>query len=341
MSEQYPGGFISKTEPTVNGSVARGMWTLSQAAGYAKQGLWPTVPAAPTIGTATAGDASASVTFTAPSNIGSAAITSYTVTSSPGGLTGTGASSPVTVSGLTNGTAYTFTVTATNGAGTGPASSPSGSVTPVKPPPALISSSTFDTASLVNTFTINAPATITSGNLLVCFITKVDNTGNPSSVPSGWTRAVTTAQNSFSYIYYKTATGSEPANYTWSGFGNSNQISATIQNWRYAAYYSTTVQQDFKNSPTYANPTPTLGPLTSPAANSVIIFMIGNEDAGQAFNTPSGFTAVTPLGTSHKSSIFLFYKTGVASGSTGTITVTPNSANSGQVPAQMILLNAV
>lgn len=130
MSEQYPGGFITKspTEPTT--TVAKGMWTLSQAAGYRKQSLWPTSPGAPTIGTATGGDTTASVAFTAPANAGSAAITSYTATSSPGGFTGTGSSSPITVSGLTNGTAYTFTVTATNGAGTGPASAASNSVTP-------------------------------------------------------------------------------------------------------------------------------------------------------------------------------------------------------------------
>ena len=62
------------------------------------------VPNAPTIGTATAGSGTASVTFTAPSNIGGGAITGYTVISSPGGITGTGASSPITVSGLTNDT---------------------------------------------------------------------------------------------------------------------------------------------------------------------------------------------------------------------------------------------
>ncbi len=87
-------------------------------------------PGAPTIGTATAGDAQASVTFTAPAATGGSAITGYTVTSSPGGLTGTGSASPITVAGLTNGTAYTFTVTATNIGGTGVASSASNSVTP-------------------------------------------------------------------------------------------------------------------------------------------------------------------------------------------------------------------
>jgi len=89
------------------------------------------VPDAPTIGTATGGDASASVTFTAPSNIGGGAITGYTVISSPGSITGTGTSSPITVSGLTNGTSYTFTVIATNAYGPSLPSSASNSVTPV------------------------------------------------------------------------------------------------------------------------------------------------------------------------------------------------------------------
>lgn len=91
-----------------------------------------TVPQAPTIGTATAGDVSATVTYTAGAT-GGKAVSAYTATSSPGSLTGTGAS-PITVSGLTNGTAYTFTVTATNANGTSTTSAASNSVTPELPP---------------------------------------------------------------------------------------------------------------------------------------------------------------------------------------------------------------
>jgi hypothetical protein len=90
-----------------------------------------TVPQAPTIGTASVG-ASGSGQVTVPYTAGStggSAITTFTATSSPGGLTGTG-SSPITVSGLTLGTAYTFAVTATNANGTSTASSASNSVTP-------------------------------------------------------------------------------------------------------------------------------------------------------------------------------------------------------------------
>ena len=102
-----------------------------------------TVPGAPTAVSAVAGNAQATVTFSPPASDGGSAITGYTVTSNPGSITASGAGSPIVVTGLTNGTAYTFTVTATNAVGTGPASSPSNSVTPSgAAPPAPVASVT-------------------------------------------------------------------------------------------------------------------------------------------------------------------------------------------------------
>lgn len=108
-----------------------GIWSLSQQMQAVGQGLWPRLPDAPTIGTATAGNAlCASVTFTAPTCTGNpAGITGYLVTSTPGCKTASGASSPLTVTGLTCGTSYTFKVKAQNAVGYGPCSAASNSVT--------------------------------------------------------------------------------------------------------------------------------------------------------------------------------------------------------------------
>ncbi|WP_158301665.1 X2-like carbohydrate binding domain-containing protein [Paenibacillus mesophilus] len=92
-----------------------------------------TIPAAPTDVTATAGNRQATVSFTAPSDNGGSAITGYVVTASTGDITATGTTSPITVTGLWNGTAYTFTVKAINSVGAGAPSAESNVVVPRAP----------------------------------------------------------------------------------------------------------------------------------------------------------------------------------------------------------------
>jgi hypothetical protein len=94
-------------------------------------------PGAPVLVGVTAGDAKAIVAFDAPGSDGGSAVTGYTATCSPvGGGTAksaTGSGSPLTVSGLVNGTAYTCTVLATNAVGDGPPSDTSSPATPFVP----------------------------------------------------------------------------------------------------------------------------------------------------------------------------------------------------------------
>ena len=91
-------------------------------------------PAAPTGAAASAGDGTATVSFVPGANDGGAPVGTFTAIASPGGHTDSGSSSPITVTGLANGTSYTFTVTATNAAGTSSASSSSNAVTPLGVP---------------------------------------------------------------------------------------------------------------------------------------------------------------------------------------------------------------
>jgi YVTN family beta-propeller protein len=107
----------------------------------------PTPASAPLDAAATAGDASATVTWKAPASSGSFPVTSYQAISTPAGRTCLVSAPALTceMTGLTNGAAYTFTVQALTGAGWGATSSPSNAVTPrAVPKPSITITGTRD-----------------------------------------------------------------------------------------------------------------------------------------------------------------------------------------------------
>jgi outer membrane protein OmpA-like peptidoglycan-associated protein len=115
---------------TVKAHNARGASLASPSAA----GKPVTVPGAPTAVSVARGDGQVSVSFTAPASDGGSTITGYRVTRLPGGVQTSCPGSPCAITGLTNGTAYTFTVEAINAVGTSAAGSSGSSVTPAGAP---------------------------------------------------------------------------------------------------------------------------------------------------------------------------------------------------------------
>ena len=123
------GGETSYTQITIGGVVETFAITTSV-----------TVPDVPTAPTAVAGNGTAIVQFTPPAHDGGAPVTGYVVSSNPAGALDSDAGSTSTshvLTGLTNGTSYSFTVTAANVVGTSPPSIPTNQVTPTAPVSAL------------------------------------------------------------------------------------------------------------------------------------------------------------------------------------------------------------
>jgi hypothetical protein len=133
----------------------------------------PTAPSAPTGVSAEPLNASAGVSWTAPNSDG-ATITSYTVTPYIGSVaqpatvvSGNPAPSATTVNGLTNGTTYTFTVTATNSVGTSPPSAASNPVTPTaQPTPAFVQQASAHTGTS-STLAVTLPSSTVTGDRLI------------------------------------------------------------------------------------------------------------------------------------------------------------------------------
>jgi hypothetical protein len=161
-------------------------------------------PSAPTNVGAVAGNGEATINWTAPSDGGSP-ITSYTVTSSPGGLTATttnGTTTTATIQGLTNNTAYTFTVKATNIAGSSVSSAPTTSVTPMvsitipNPPTSVTGTLVDNNLSMMINWT---PPTNNGGSEILEYIVKAYLEGVDTSLTRSASGSATTL--TFSGLY--------------------------------------------------------------------------------------------------------------------------------------------
>ncbi|MFM9133889.1 MAG: IPT/TIG domain-containing protein [bacterium] len=122
----------ARAEGPADVSVTVGSSSALLAGGFTYIPPPPPVPSSePLDVVAVPGDGSAAVSWAAPASSGSFPVSHYLATSSPGGRTCLTSSLSCMVAGLTNGTAYTFTVQALNGAGWSAASGPSNAVTPL------------------------------------------------------------------------------------------------------------------------------------------------------------------------------------------------------------------
>ncbi|MGA2455563.1 MAG: DUF4082 domain-containing protein [Solirubrobacteraceae bacterium] len=271
-----------------------------------------TTPSAPSEVTASAGNSSATVSWTAPSSNGGSVLTSYTITPYIGSSAQTplevsASATSTTVTGLSNGTSYSFTVTATNALGNGPASEHSDAVTPATTPAV---------ATAVTASAANASAIV--------------KWGAPANGGSPLTSYTITPYIGSEAQAATTITGNPPATGTTiTGLANGSSYTFTV-----------TASNALGNGPAseHSNAvTPTS--LTPPAAPTEVTASAGNGSASVAWTAPAnggspitGYTVTPYIGASAQTprevsaSTTSTTATGLANGTSYTFTVTATNA---------------
>ena len=260
-----------------------------------------TVPSAPT-GLASQSGTGRSVTlsWTAPSQTGGAPILRYTVTASPSGRSCTSTGTSCSVTGLTNGQSYTFTVVATNAIGDSAASQPSASATPWSAP------ANFGQPSVVpgsGQLTVTWTSPRDTGGFPITGYTATASPGGKICSTSGLTCTITGLDQSTPYSVQVVATNSK---------GLSSQSAPSIQ-----AYAVSATSLKVKTIPFVVQVKSPFSVLAygAPTGNLVIIGIPGSQGScttnavGQCTATlsvknPGSYTALAVLGKQNASSSF-------------------------------------
>lgn len=247
-------------------------------------------PSAPTVGTATkTSSTTATLTFTPPTQNNGAAVTNYTVTSNPGGITASGSSSPITITGLTPATAYTFTITATNSAGESVASAPSNQITSDATVPGA---PTVGTAVKLTSTTARVPFTPPSstGGASISTYTVTSTPGN--IVASGSTSPITVIGLTPATEYTFTV---KATNFVGDGANSASSNSITTDATDVFAPGAPTIGTATKTGSTTAT-----AAFTAPVSNGGVAISgyIGTSTPGNVIATsttsPITFTGLTP-----------------------------------------------
>ncbi|HEY8618986.1 MAG TPA: fibronectin type III domain-containing protein, partial [Dermatophilaceae bacterium] len=250
-----------------------------------------TVPGAPTIGAATGGDSAATVTWTPPASDGGAPITGYTVNAldGTGALVGTvkvaGNVTSATVTSLTNGTAVTLQVVATNLVGTGPASAPSNAVTPTAAAPAA-SAVALNPASVTGGTASTGTVTLTSAAPTGDAVVSLASSATAATVPASVTVPAGATSATFS-IGTTSVTASTPATITATYGGATASATLTVTS---ATVTSTSLSTVSVNPTTVTGGTASQGTVLLTAAAPAGGSTVGLTSSSATVTVPANVT---------------------------------------------------
>ena len=205
--------------------------------------------------------------------------------------------SPTTYAGLAAGS-HTFSVRATDAAGNTDASPATrtwtvDTGTPPPPGDGIVRQSVSTAPNTVagTSLRIPKPAGVTSGDVLVSCVSLNGGTIAATGAPAGWTRlAAVTTTNPKVYGYYKVATASEPADYTWT---TSSALSGgAITRYSGAAGVDGTASQAAGALATSG----TVPGVTTTTANDMLVGCMSVNSTSVTLTSPAGMTQAAELG---------------------------------------------